>query len=147
MAGNPLIDQGTLNRLIASVVIPELPQLNITPPFLGKEAIRLALQGDATDYIDTQTGGVTSPSPYMRAAVTVHLLKTQILSGLYKVQMEADSRIGDITVRPDTKAFPVWQFFNCSIQNVSEINMDGLDPGYRITLAGYYIINNNLWDE
>jgi hypothetical protein len=144
---NPLIDQGTLNRLIASVVIPAFPELNVTPAFLGKEAIRVVPQGEATDYIDTQTGAVRSPNPYIRVGISIHLLKTQFLSGLYKEQMEADSAIGDITVRPDTRAFPPYQFFNCSIQNVGEINMDGTDPGYRITLMGYYNINNALWDQ
>jgi len=144
---NPLIDQGTLNRLIASVVIPNFPELNVTVGFLGKEAIRAALAGDATDFIDTQTGGVPSPNPYMRVSVSIHLLKTQFLSGLYKAQMESDSRIGPITVRPDTRAFPVYNFVNCSIQGVDEVNMDGSDPGYRVRIGGYYEINNDLWDQ
>lgn len=147
MAGNPLIDQGTLNRLIASVVIPDFPELNVTAGFLGEDGIGVALQGDAVLFIPTLTGAVTSPEPYMPVQVTIHLLKSQFLSSLYKEQMEADARIGTITVRPDTRSFPPYQFINTAIQSVAPLAMNGKDAGYRITIGGYYLINNDLWSE
>jgi hypothetical protein len=145
--GNPLVDQGTLNRLIASIVIPDFPELNVTPSFLGDEAIAVARQGDGVTYIPTQTGAVTSPEPYQTVAISIHLLKTQFLSGLYEQQRKADSRIGEITVRSDTRAFPPMQFINCSIQSVGELRMNGKDAGYRITIMGYEPINNDLWNS
>ncbi len=142
---NPLQQQGTLNRLLGSLVIPDFPELNVTAPFLGDEGIGLTLQGESTTFINTLTGAVTSPEPYQQVTVTVHLLKTQSLASLYKAKVEDDATIGDLTVRPDTRAFPPYQLINCAIQSVSEIRMNGRDAGYRITIGGYYYINNTLW--
>lgn len=147
MAGNPLIDQGTLNRLLAALVIPDFPELNVTASFLGEDGISIALQGDAVQFIPTMVGQVTSPEPYLAVQISVHLLKSQFLAGLYKDQMEDDSRIGTITVRPDSDAFPTYTFANCAIQSVPQISMNGKDAGYRITIGGYYTINNALWSE
>lgn len=144
---NPNQPQGTLNRLVGSVLIPNFPELNVTPEFLGDEGISIAFQGETTTMINTMTGQVTSPEPYQPVAVTVHLLKTQFLSGLYKDKIEADARVGDVVVRVDTRAFPPYQFFNCAIQNVAEIRANGRDAGYRVTMQGFYQINNNVWDE
>src|SRR5215831_11127360 len=110
---NPVINQGSLSRLVASVVIPDFPELNITPEFLGDEGISIVFQGETTAYIPTMVGAVTSPEVYQQVTVTAHLLKTQFLSQLYEAQRQADSKIGDIAVRPDTRDFPPYGFFNC----------------------------------
>lgn len=46
MATNPLIPQGTLNRVRASVVWPSFPNLNVTASYLGRMGIRLSLDGE-----------------------------------------------------------------------------------------------------
>lgn len=145
MASNPLVQQGTLNRLRGSVVIPGFPQLNVTAPFLGKEMINMALEGDVTKYIDTATGAVTSPEPYMRGSVEVHLLKTQNLSSQYKAQLELSSLIGGFTVYGDTVVHPPYNFFNGSIMGVRVAPFAGEDPGYLVTLGGLYYINSALF--
>ena len=142
---NPLVTQGSLNRLIGSVVIPDFPALNITAPFLGDEGISVALQGDTTTFINTLTGAVTSPEPYQGVQISAHLLKTQYLSIAYKLQIEADARIGDLTLILDSFPFPPYHFTNCAIQSVGELRLNGRDAGYRITIGGYYYINNNMW--
>lgn len=147
MAFNPLVSQGTLNRLRASVNILDFPELNVTAPFLGKEAIRLALEGDTTTYIPTMTGAVTSGEPYQMCSVTIHLLKTQSISDLYKRQMETLSVIGDIVVTPDSSALSPYPILNSSIRSVQELNFSGEDAGYAVTLGGYYLINSELWDQ
>src|ERR1700722_15846993 len=101
MAANPLVPQGTLNLLRGSVVVTNFPSLNITAPFLGKAGIRLTFEGDTTLYIDTMTGAVTSPQPYLRVTVEADLLKTQNLATLYKQQQELLSTIGDLVVYSD----------------------------------------------
>ena len=146
MASNPLIAQGTLNRLRASVVIPNFPELNVTASYLGKGGISMALQGQNVVNIPTLTGTATSPEPYLMASVTVNLLKTQNLSDLYKTQWELDSRIGDITVTPDAVTLSAFLFRNCSIENVRDMAFSGTDAGMVVVLAGYYPINNQLWD-
>lgn len=146
MAGNPLIAQGTLNRLRGSFLVPSFSQLNVTASYLGKGGISLALQGDATTYIETLTGGVTSPQPYMVCMVTLNLLKTQGLADLYKQQMESLSTIGDVTVRGDASTLGDYPVTNCGIQTVRELPMSGEDAGFVVTVKGYYAINSQLWN-
>jgi len=146
MAANPLVDQGTLNRIRGSVVIPNVPTLNVTAAFLGKGAISVALQGESTLFIPTLTGAVTSPEPYMIANVTVHLLKTQQLSTLYKQRMEFDARLGPVQIIPDAVGFPNYDFFNAAIASVREMSMAGDDPGYVVSIHGYYNTNSTLWN-
>lgn len=144
---NPLITQGTLNRLRGSVIIPSHPELNITAAYLGKEGISLSLEGETTLYIPTMTGAVTSAEPYQMCSVSINLLKTQFVSNLYKQRQELLSTIGDITVRPDTSTLGDYPLFNCAIRNVAELSFNGQDAGYRVTLGGYYCINNLLFDQ
>lgn len=146
MATNPNVAQGTLNRLRASVLWTNFPALNITAPFVGEEAIRLAFEGESTVFIDTMTGAVTSPEPYLKVNVTAHLLKSQQLSDLYKQQMEQSSLLGDGIVRPDATTLSPWPITNCAIQSVRELNFNGKDAGYAVTIKGYYVINANLWN-
>jgi len=146
MASNPLIAQGTLNRLRASVVWTSFPALNVTPPFLGREGIRLALEGESTTFINTMTGAVTSPEPYMAVSLVMNLLKTQALAGAYKAQMEFNALLGDGTVRPDSATLPPYGIINCAIQSVRELNFSGEDAGFAVTVRGYYPVNADLFN-
>ena len=146
MAGNPLIVQGTLNRLIGSVVWTSVPDLNVTAPYLGKEGIRLALEGESTVFLPTMTGAVTSQEPYLMIGLTLHLLKTQPLANAYKRQMESNAQLGDGTVRPDSVTLDPYPIVNCAIQSVRELNFSGDDAGFAVTIRGYYWINSGLWN-
>jgi hypothetical protein len=146
MAANNLIPQGTLNRLRPSVVVPNYPQLNVTAGFMGKQMIRLTLEGNTTLMIPTQTGNVTSPEPFQMASLMVHLLKTQNLASLWKQQIETIATVGDITVTSDTSVFPNYYLSNCAIETVSEVSFAGDDPGYIVHVTGAYYINSNLWN-
>lgn len=143
---NPLVQQGTLNRLRGSVVVADFPSLNVTAPYLGEAGISLALEGETTAFINTMTGAVTSPEPYMLASCVVNVLKTQALSDLYKQQMEADARIGQITVRPDTSTLGSYVLVNCAIESVAPMTFNGRDAGFAVTIKGYYNVNSNLWN-
>jgi hypothetical protein len=146
-ASNPLVAQGTLNRLRGSVVIAAFPNLNVTAPYLGREGIRLALNGETTTRAGTMTGVVTSPQPYQDATVTLHLLKTNGLGDAYKQQIEALTTIGDLIVYPDTSSLGNYSFSNCSINGVAEMSFAGEDPVMTVTLGGIYYINAELWQQ
>ena len=146
MAGNPLIAQGTLNRLLGSIVWTNFPQLNVTASYLGKEGIRLALEGESTVFLPTMTGAVTSQEPFMMVSLTAHLLKTQPLANAYKQQMESNAQLGDGTVRPDSLALGVYPIVNCAIQSMRELSFSGDDAGFAVSMRGYYWINSNLWN-
>lgn len=143
---NPLVSQGVLNRLRASVVVTDYAELNVTAPYLGRNGIRLSLEGETTLGIPTMTGVVQSPEPFQMATVQINLLRTQNISNLYKTQMETLSLIGTIVVRPDSTALDRYYFENCSIASVAELPFDGQDPGFMVTLRGQYYLNSSLWD-
>ncbi len=146
MAANPLIAQGALNRLRGSVVIPDFPELNVTAPYLAKEGIRLALQGDSVVYLPTMTGAVTSPEPYMMINMTMNLLKTQSLSDSYKKKLESSSLLGNITLRPDTITLSPFDFINCAIQNPGDLPMNGETALFPVVIGGYWLINSDLFN-
>lgn len=143
--GNPLIAQGTLNKVRASVSFTSLPQLNVSASFLGDDMIRIALEGDAVTYINTAAGAVTSPEPYIPASVRIALLRTQALAASFKAQMENTALIGDYTVRTDAPNFPPYSFTNGGIRRIEDIEINGKNAGWVILLGGYYLVNQSLW--
>jgi hypothetical protein len=143
---NPLIDQGVLNRIRASVVFPSFPQLNITSPYLAKEGIRLALEGNATDYFGTMTGAVPSPAPYQLCTLTLNLIKSQPLSNIYKAQFESTCILGPASVRPDATSLGIYQLYSVVLETVREMTFAGEDPIWSVTARGYYLVNSSLFD-
>lgn len=146
MAGNPLIDQGILNRIRGTVTWNNFPGLNVTAPFLDKEGINLRLEGESSLQHGTMTGLVQSPEPYMPISVVIALLKTQFLSDSYKSQMESNSVLGPGTVYPDVSSgLSPYALLNMSIQSVGELLFNGTTPIFAVTCRGYYIVNNALF--
>lgn len=144
--GNPLVTQGTLNRLRGSVVIPSFTNLNVTAGYLGTGGISLSLDGDATQMIDTMTGLVTSPEPYIGATITLNLLRTQGFSETWRQQWENSSLIGQVTVHTDTASLPHFDFQNCAITKVPSFGFDGRSADFMVEIRGIYYINNALWN-
>lgn len=146
MALNYLVAQGTLNRLRGSVVFAQFPELNVTAPFLGKEAIGLSFEGPTGQIIGTLTGGVTSPEPYQMATVTMHILRTQFLADTYKTQIEVSSNVGSVNVIPDSDALSNYQIENAIIESVEPMQFDGNQAGMVVRIRGIYYINSALYD-
>jgi hypothetical protein len=80
MATNPLVPQGTLNRVRTSVVIANYTNLNVGASYMGKQMARYAQEGNASELIGTATGAVESDEPYVFATLTINLLRTQSLA-------------------------------------------------------------------
>lgn len=146
MPGNPLIPQGSLNRLKASITWPSNPTLNVTQSFLGRMGIHFAWDGDATLFIPTMTGSIQSPEPYQMVTLTIHLIKTVGLAAAYEAARVSNTDLGDGTVRSDAAALPVFQIYNAAIMNVRELSFAGDDGDYGVTVRGYYLTNNQLWN-
>lgn len=143
---NPLVPQGSLNLLRASVVWPSADDLNVTPSYLVKAGIRVAFQGRSVEYIGAMTGMITSPQPYMSFEMTININKANGLASLYKSRMETNALIGDGTVRPDTTGLEPYNFVNCSIEGVRELDFSGADGGFAVIIGGYYLTNSSLFD-
>ena len=143
--GNPLVSQGTLNKVRASVIVPGTPSLNITAAYMSKNFVTVSLDGDFTKLLGTGTGAVTSPEPYVEATIVVGLLRTQALATTWRTQWESLGAIGDVSIFPDTSAFGEFDFHNCVIQHFDPNAWDGEDPVSRLTLRGIYNINESMW--
>jgi len=145
MAGNPYTPQGTLNRLKSSVTVPGISALNITSSYMSKQFVSIAFDGEIANAIPTATGIVTSPEPYVMATITVGILRTQPLAAAWKLQAETLASIGNVSVFPDTAAYPEYDLVNCVIQHIEPAAFDGVDPVVRVVIRGAYYVNNALW--
>lgn len=146
MATNPLIPQGTLNRVRCSIIVPNYPGLNITAPYMGRNFATISFDGDFTKLIGTGTGAVVSPEPYVEASIVVGILRTQALAASWRSQWEDTGNIGSVDVHSDTAAFPKFTISTAVIQHFDPNAFDGEDPVSRLTLRGIYYINNALWN-
>ena len=147
---NPLVPQGVLNRLRASITLSSFPGLNVTASYLGREGISMTFDGVATTPIDTMTGVVQSPEPYQRVTVSAHLLKSQALANAYKTQIELNTLMGDVTVRPDVPSgvgIGPYQLSNTALNTVNPLKFDGTDAGWIIMMSGIYYINSAIWSS
>lgn len=146
MSQNPLIGQGIVNRLVTSVTWNDFPELNVTPPFMGRPMVRFARNGQAVIYLPTATGAAVSPEPYMMFSLTIVLLKTQSLANAYEAKLKNNAILGEGTLRPDVSTgLGAFDITNCSIETPGELGFDGSSVDYPITISGYYPINSGLF--
>jgi hypothetical protein len=151
-AGNLNVPQGVLNRVAALVSFPSGTLFPVTPYLLGREGIRLTLEGNATDYFPTMTGAVPSPAPFQIATLTIALLKSQPQSDQVKQQFENNTLIGMITIQPDVSAVAnafvnggavlgSYTLQNCVLESVNAMSFAGEEPTWVVTIKGYYEVN------
>lgn len=142
----PKTAQGTLNRIRGSIQFATLQTLNITSPFLAREGISIAFQGDAGELIDTMTGGVTSPQVVQTVIVTAHLLKSQAFADKWKQQIETLVNVGDFTVKNDASPLSDYQFSNGVIMGGDPGSINGTSPDYVVRIKANYGVNSSLYD-
>lgn len=143
--GNPLVQQGILNRVLTNVIVTSLPQLSVTAPFLSKSLVQLTFDEAAVDQIGTATGLVNSPKPYVMAQVVVNLLRSQYVAALYLEQWQLNAVIGTVKVGSDSTLFPDIPISNCSIDSIDPGAFDGQDPTTKVTIKGVFYTNSELW--
>ena len=143
--GNPLVSQGFLNRVRGALSVTDVPALNVTASYLGKDGISMRPDNAATDIIPTMTGTVGSQTPYQQVTVTVHLLKTQGLGASYQQRFATDTALGEVVITPDATTFGNFTLLNCYLLNFNELPFNGMDAGYVVTIGGYLTTNDNMW--
>jgi len=144
---NPLVPQGTLNRLRGSIQVTAFPELNVTASYLGKEGIGLSFGGVITTPIMTMTGVVQSPEPYQEASLTIHLLKTQAFANQWKIQLESSSLLGDMIINPDSVNLGSYALSNMAINNINPLSFAGTNAEYVVMCSGIYYVNSSLWNQ
>lgn len=142
---NPLVPQGFLNRVRGAVSITDVPALNVTASYLGKDGISMRPDGPATDILPTMTGTVGSQVPYQQVTLTVHMLRTQGLAASYQQRFTTDTALGEVVVTPDATTFGNFTVLNAYLVNFNELPFTGMDAGYVVTISGYLITNDNMW--
>lgn len=145
MAINSGISVGNLDRLRGSVVVSDYPDLNVTSEYLTQAGISIAYEGNVTDFVNVMTGRVTSQVPYLPVTVTINLNRAQALATAWWSRAQTNSLLGLVTVTPDVTTYPNITVMNCAITTVPGQSYNGSDPTYTVTLSGYVIINNELW--
>jgi hypothetical protein len=144
---NPQITQGVLNRVRTSAIIPGNTSLNITAPYMGKSFIVVNFEGNFVEQIETGTGAVRSPEPYVMATATVGLLRTQSLAANWMAQAQEDGYVGLVNLHADSSAFPVLTLNEAVIRSIEPGAFDGSDPVVRLTLRGIFYVNANMWSS
>ncbi|MDP9651712.1 hypothetical protein [Paraburkholderia caledonica] len=142
---NPQIQQGVLNRVRCSVIVPNFTSLNITASYMGKSFAKVDFEGNFVEQIETGTGAVRSPEPYVMTTVTIGILRSQALAANWVAQFKTDSYLGSVNVHPDSSAFPVISINDTVIRHLDPGAFDGADPVVRLTLRGTVNINDNMW--
>jgi hypothetical protein len=136
---------GVLNRLRASVVYNDFPQLNVTSNFLTTEGIRLALEGNATDLLPAMVSLVSSPAPYLAASITMSLVRSSSLASLYKLQFEDTTLMGMVTIFPDTDVINPFIINNVALESIREMALAGMEAAIVVTARGYYNVNTGFF--
>jgi hypothetical protein len=147
MATNPQIALGTLNRLRTSAVFPGFTSLNITASYMSKKFIHVTLdENPFAEGIETATGIVVSPEPYVLGTVTIGLLRTTGLAAAWLAQAKATSVLGSMEIHSDTSAFPALTIHNAYIKTLDPGPYDGTNPETPLILRGVFYVNNDLWN-
>lgn len=143
---NPQTPQGVLNRVRTSLIIPGNTALNITANYLGKSQIVVDFEGNFTEQIETATGAVRSPEPFVMATATASLLRSQALAAAWLTQGMTDSYLGTVNAHADTSAYPVLTLNECVIRSVQNGAFDGQDPIVRVVIRGVFYVNSSMWN-
>jgi len=139
------IPQGKINRLRGSISFPDFPIINITPAYLGSEMIKVIYTGETTTIINSATGIITSPEPYILVEIQAHVLRTNGLADLIFNQLQTSSTVNNAIVRSDSSTSQDVTIFNTSITNLGEVVQDGKNAAQMIHFKGYLPINNSLF--
>ncbi|UGC97726.1 hypothetical protein PQD17_gp13 [Pantoea phage PdC23] len=144
--GNPLVAQGVLNRVRGTLSVTDTPALTVTASYLGKEGISIRPMGNATDILPTMAGTVQSQVPYQQVEITVHLLRTQSMGASWQSRIASNTDLGEVVVTPDAATFGDFTVYNTAIVTFGDFAVAGMDAGYQLTLSGYIITNNDMWN-
>lgn len=134
-----------LNRLRASVVFADFPELQIISTGLTREGVNISFQGDASQNLPAMTGLVASAEPYQVATITIHAVRSQAIAAAYKAQIEANTYLGSINVITDAANLPDYPIENGVLLGVEALSFDGNQAVFIIRISGSYRVNSEMW--
>jgi hypothetical protein len=140
-----MVPQGVLNRVRASVIVPQYTSLNINSSHMSQKMLTGTPEEDFTEQPMTAVGVVNAPNPYVKYTVNVGILRTQALAYAWLQQAQTTVMVGRIVIHSDTSAFPQIRIHNASIIKIDPGAYDGRDPVVDLTLRGVFYVNNDMW--
>jgi len=145
---NPsLISQGgPLNRLRCSVLLGSFSNLNVTSEYMGKSFAKITFKDAFTTQVQTGTGIINSPEPYVMTDIVFGILRTQPLATSWINQVTSTTVLGAVTIVPDTSAFPNLSIAQGAITSFDITAYDGRDAVISVTVSGIYYPSQNLWN-
>lgn len=143
---NPLVQLGFLNRVKAGLSVTNSPELNISASYLVKEGISMRPEGPATEMLDAMVGRIGSQVPYMPVTLTAGILKTVGLAASYQNRFKTDTSLDEIVLTPDSTVMGNFTLLNCYLLGFNEMQFNGGQAGYLITIGGYLVVNDNMWN-
>lgn len=143
--GNPLIQQGLLNRVLTHIVVPAFPQLNVEPSYMAKSQAVVSFDGPFVDQEPTAVGIVNSPRPFVMGKLVINLLRSQSLSNLWILQTQTVPVLGAVVAYSDSTTFSSIPLANCSIIDFDPGAFDGADPTVKVTVSGVFYTAAYLW--
>lgn len=146
MSISPNTPQGMLNRLRGSIIIPSNSALNVTSDFLTPEGIEIQPEGNVTDLLDTMTGRVGSQAAKQNINIVINLVRSQSLATAYYNQILKNTALGEVSIISDSSAMPRRTIRNCYIMSRPEEALNGTQVRWNVTLAGYEVVNGDLWE-
>lgn len=140
-----LPQQGTLNRALTAIMIPDFPELNVVAGYFASKMARISFDGVTTDNIPVQAGTVQSPRLFQVVTITAYLNKAQGLASQWENQRLTNSNLGPVNFITDSSTLEGYYLDNCALMNISDISATGEDADFPITITGTYFINGAIW--
>lgn len=137
--------QGTLNRLLTQLTLSNFPSLNVSAENMTEDFMRANFSGAPTLQIQTGTGLVNSPAPYIMGSFSFSLLRTQSLASAWLEQLQNGSVLGSATGYSDSSVFNSITLDDAAITEFDPGAWNGTTPVVAVTITGIYYTNNNLW--
>jgi len=112
---------------------------------MGKNFASVNFEGNFDEMIETATGAVTSPEPYVMATVTCDLLRSQSLAAAWLAQAQLISDLGPLVVYSDSSTFGPITLDTAVLRQCEPGVFDGMNVVVRLTIRGVMYANLNLW--
>ncbi len=143
------VNQGTLNLIRCSIIIPSYTNLSITPEYMSHEMAGITFDGPAVEQYDTGTGLVNSPQPYVKTTLSLTILKTQSLSAAWFAQFQKQCILGTVVVHPDVdtaSGWPTIKIHTAALMHPQPGRFNGKEPGVVLTISGKVNANSDLFN-
>lgn len=122
---------------------PTEQSLNVYYTDMGQEQAQLAIEGDSVELLDTAYGVVQSPNLYVRATLTVSIVKDRPKYNTYVQRSMTNGVInGSITLTDDARQTYVMR--DCVLNMPKAVSTNGSEANVDFEIKGVILANTNL---